>query len=166
MDPFPLAEHQAYSGDNFTRLPHMLPGDRDVWVAYLKSHDLSGWELYYDVHLGGGDDLPGDVSEGDGMMWRTLRSKRIDVVMRKRGLLWIVEVKPFASVTSLGQVIAYQHLWTGMFSGLPIPRTMVVSWSVDVELLDVFRSREVVVVALTVEKEGDQIPTAPRLRSR
>jgi len=91
--------------------PHMLSEDIEVWTRYLTNPISSIVEVWYDVHVGGGikvgdqaDALTQKIALGVGR-------KRIDVIARVGGGFWVVELKPYASMAALGQIITYSRLF-------------------------------------------------------
>ncbi len=91
--------------------PHFLAADIGVWTRYLRDPLAPITEVWYDVHVGqavllpvGADDLDRRISAG-------VTRKRIDVVARVRGGYWVIEVKPFANMVALGQIITYTRLF-------------------------------------------------------
>ncbi|GAH37922.1 unnamed protein product [marine sediment metagenome] len=91
--------------------PHMMEEDTEVWTKYLKDPVFPILEVWYDVHVGTG--LEGSFV-GDALGTRIARGvtrKRIDVVCRLEHEFWVVEIKPRASMTALGQAISYRGLF-------------------------------------------------------
>ncbi len=98
-----MAEHKP------RKMYHMLPRDREIWQRFLLGHE-DEFELFeYDVLCGPklrveSEELPwlGDLSE-------RLMSLRIDVLAHKKGETWLIEVKPNAGLSALGQLMAYRY---------------------------------------------------------
>jgi len=89
----------------------MMAEDVAVWTRYLKSPVAPIKEVWYDVHVGGPWTLPADASDMDRRIAAGISRKRIDVVARVGGGYWVIEVKPFANMMSLGQVLTYHRLF-------------------------------------------------------
>lgn len=89
----------------------MLPADVAVWDRFL---DLYGHEFVgfrYDVHVGGEVERQSAWTKKIFHMASWLAAKRIDAVGYKAGETWIIEVKPEAGVTAIGQLVAYKMLF-------------------------------------------------------
>jgi len=87
---------------------HMLPHDVEIWRRFLSQYEDDFEEFKYDVLCGPkvrleDPDMPwlGDFSE------RAL-SLRIDVLGFKEDEVWLIEVKPNAGLSALGQLMAYR----------------------------------------------------------
>jgi len=129
----------------------MGPADARVWRAALELNLVSFEKLEYDVRLGGlGAALIPDAHEHK-RMWETLLRKRIDVVGWRRGVPWLVEVKPVAGFSALGQCLGYGFLWSKERGATPKPRLMTVCAVSDPDLMPVFALYGVSVVALPSE---------------
>lgn len=91
--------------------PHMKPQDIHLWVKFLLANPGFGDTAEYDVLVGEGM-IFGDVeTDKYARDFQELTQKKIDVVVRKGSTVWIIEIKPNAGPTALGQVLAYAQLW-------------------------------------------------------
>lgn len=94
---------------------HLLPAERRIWEAFLEGHGSYFESFEYDVHVGEG--IPPDPS------WDEVYKKqiaatsryRIDVVGRRGREVWIIEVKPEAGASSVGQLLTYKKLYIQEF---------------------------------------------------
>ena len=91
--------------------PHMLGEDIEVWTRYLQNPITKITEVWYDVHVGVGLRIPADASDMEKRISAGVGRKRIDVIARVGGGLWVVELKPYASMQALGQIITYSRLF-------------------------------------------------------
>jgi len=128
--------------------PHMMAMDVDVWSKYLAEPVASIKEVWYDVHVGesvkgipAGDELTQRIADG-------VTRKRIDVVCRVGGGYWVVEVKPYANMVALGQILTYSRLFATEYrlDGEVIP--VVVCNSVDPDLIDDFENMGVLLITV------------------
>lgn len=91
--------------------PHMMAEDTEVWTKFLESKVIEIARVWYDVRVG----LPVLVGAGPGSIEARIAAgltrKRIDVVAAVAGGLWVVEVKPYANMYAVGQVITYARLF-------------------------------------------------------
>lgn len=91
--------------------PHMLAEDTDVWTDYLKAPIAPIKEVWYDLHVGGPMEVTKDATEVEKSVAAGISRKRIDAVCRVGGGYWVIEVKPFASMLAVGQVLSYARLF-------------------------------------------------------
>ncbi len=105
---------------------HMMREDTEVWTKFLITGFVEIKEVWYDVRVGqpvlvGG--VRGDVINriADG-----LTRKRIDVVAAVGGGLWVIEVKPYANMYAVGQIITYARLFALEYTS-PGPRLTIIT---------------------------------------
>jgi len=94
------------------KFPHMSPDDTIVWRRFLVIHPLMFTDLRYDVRVGAGQVAWDGPEANPPSEWLAIAAKRIDVVALHAGRPAIIEVKPRASMSSLGQVLSYRDLLT------------------------------------------------------
>ncbi|GAJ14980.1 unnamed protein product, partial [marine sediment metagenome] len=111
--------------------PHMLSEDTAVWTEFLESGDFALQEVWYDLHVGAvvkgdweDDSVPARVAAG-------LTRKRIDVVALVDGRYWVVEVKPYASMYAVGQIVVYEGLFIKDYEPVLETWPVIVCHSVD-----------------------------------
>lgn len=126
--------------------PHMLAEDTEVWSKYLADPVAAIDEVWYDVHVGQAVVLPVGSTSLDQRIASGISRKRIDVVARVDGSLWVVEIKPFASMLALGQVLSYTRMFVEEFRPVEEVVSVIVCDAVDVDLLDEFEALGVMVV--------------------
>lgn len=82
--------------------------------------------------------LPDDATEVEKKVAAGVSRKRIDVVCLVDSDFWVVEVKPYASMLAVGQVISYARLFAKEYlrSGRVMP--VIVCDNKDEDLLDGF----------------------------
>lgn len=126
--------------------PHMMMEDIAVWTKYLKAWLVPIREVWYDVHVGkaiepvvAGDELGARIAAG-------ISRKRIDVVAAVGGGYWVIEVKPFANMVALGQVLTYTRLFVAEYRVEGEVWPVIVCDSVDEDLVDEFEAAGVAVI--------------------
>lgn len=126
--------------------PHMLAEDNAVWSTFLDQNFERLQEVWYDVRVGMPVELEDGASEMELRIARGLTRKRIDVVAISGGNYWVIEVKPYASMLALGQVISYARLFALEYEirGRVIP--VVVCDEVDGDLVDEFEEMGIMVL--------------------
>lgn len=124
----------------------MLAEDNAVWMKFLKTDAGLIKELWYDVRVGQAVLLPVGASNRERRIAAGLTRKRIDVVCSVGGGFWVVEVKPYASMLAVGQVISYVRLFAIEYTvpGQIIP--VIVCDNYDNDLLDEFDELGVLVL--------------------
>ncbi|MBA7479581.1 hypothetical protein ES707_15015 [subsurface metagenome] len=126
--------------------PHMLAEDTAVWSKYLADPVHRIKEVWYDVHVG----KPVEGVKPDDELGMRIASgitrKRIDVVARVGGGLWVIEIKPFANMVALGQVLSYTRLFIEEYRPVEEVRGVVVCDSLDPDLVDEFEALDVIVI--------------------
>ena len=96
---------------NYERL---RPEDVAVWERFMEKNPGKPWRMDYDVKVGIGrtplEDLPEEYKKD----WTALTRKRIDAVAWGPNEIYIIELKPQASLSALGQLLGYSELWEDM----------------------------------------------------
>jgi hypothetical protein len=93
------------------KYPHMFPADIGIWDRYVKKFGKDYADFLYDVRVGSGTKdikLRNDVWS---RMQEILSKYRIDVVGLRKNQIEIIEVKPRATASAIGQVLVYKLLW-------------------------------------------------------
>lgn len=117
---------RKYKPVQMEHYPHYLQRDYLVWDLFIYINpDNIEW-VYYDVTVGGGrppDEYPyGELLKN----WKYLTSLKIDAVGETNNQLFIYEVKNRASLSGIGQLLAYKILFPEDFRNYrPIILTMV-----------------------------------------
>ena len=126
--------------------PHMLSEDIEVWSTYLKNPLVPITEVWYDIHVGAPVKVLDEADELARRIAAGVSRKRIDVVCRVGGGFWVVEVKPFASMLALGQVISYTQLFVGEYTVDGEVWPVIVCTAADDDLLGQFDALGVAVI--------------------
>lgn len=93
------------------RFPHLMPADIVLWKKFLIQHKGEFTVYAYDIHVGAGAPIPPDTPPEYVKSVEASTKKRIDVVAHKPGEVWIIEVKPYASLSAIGQILCYAALY-------------------------------------------------------
>lgn len=126
--------------------PHMMVEDTIVWTKFLESKFIEIKEVWYDVRVGMPVFLGEGADERDKKIAAGLTRKRIDVVASVGGGLWVIEVKPYANMYAVGQVITYVRLFKQEYTspGKVIP--VIICDDYDMDLVDEFDELGVLVL--------------------
>lgn len=117
--------------EKIRQFPHMMPGDIEIWEAFLKQFPDEFYDFRYDIHVGKGYILTQDAPDWAKKHARIVTQKRIDVVARRAGLLYVIEVKPDAGLAAFGQVQAYRHLLMVYWTLDTLPHGAIITDFVD-----------------------------------
>lgn len=97
--------------------PGLIPIEQRLWREWLKVYEADFDWFEYNVHVGEGLRAPEraitDDPEFDQKMremWRKLTQRKIDVIGRKQGVIWIFEVEQRPGTRALGQLLFYETL--------------------------------------------------------
>lgn len=126
----------------------MLAEDTGVWTRYLRDPLVPIKQVWYDVHVGRGMALPAGASDMDRRIAAGVSRKRIDVVASVAGGLWVVEIKPFASMLAVGQVITYYKLFVQEYAPGVETWPVIVCDAADEDLIDEFDMLGVAVIVI------------------
>ena len=126
--------------------PHFLAADIDVWSRYLRNPIVPIKEVWYDVHVGGAVKLLPGADEMDKRIAAGVTRKRIDVVAKVGAGFWIIEVKPVAGLTAIGQIIIYTRLFVREFSVTGEVFPVIIADEVDQDVAPEIDSLGVVVI--------------------
>ena len=127
--------------------PHFLAEDNAVWTRFLERNFERLQEVWYDLRVGKPVKLDENATEMEQRIARGLTRKRIDVVGWDGGSYWVIEVKPYAGMLAVGQVISYARLFAleYVIKGRVVP--VIVCDNTDEDLLDEYDELGILVFA-------------------
>ena len=117
------------------RLSHMSKGDAYLWSKFMDKYPNVYEPFEYDVRVGKGVILPEGSPDWLRKSARDLSQKRIDVVGHTRKAIYIFEVRVNAKANVLGDLISYRYLYAATFNPTKPVRPILVTDSVDADLL-------------------------------
>jgi hypothetical protein len=91
----------------------------------------------FDVRVGRGQTPLGGESPEMLAMWRSLTQKRIDVVGWDKATVDIFEVKLYAGLGALGQVMSYRALWPASYPELVLADVWLMYERIDADAAEV-----------------------------
>lgn len=89
---------------------HLLPKDTEIMTRYLQQNGNHIEAIAYDVHVGEGIDVGTEYPPEIIRMSKAISRMRLDALARQDGKYIIIEAKPSAGVTAIGQVLSYLYL--------------------------------------------------------
>lgn len=130
------------------KYPHMAPLDTEIWRRYIVANPTAFDAVAYDVAVGAGALFDTVVHRETGADVGRIYQRRIDVVARKGGQYFVIEVKPRAATSSLGQVKGYARLAVRDFPEIGSPIMMVVTDQMLPEMEYLAKEEGVIVVVV------------------
>lgn len=118
---------QAYPFELLPKYPHMKPADVAIWERFVSGNPSAYDKVYYDVAVGSTPEFDTTVNDTTGGTADMLYKKKIDVVGIKDGRVDIIELKPAAGASALGQVRSYVVLYKRDIAETPEPRPVLIT---------------------------------------
>lgn len=94
-----------------SKYPHLRPEDVGIWEKFIKAQPSFYLSVDYDLKVGIPRKYPGPKDDVYRKDLEYLSRKRIDVVGYRPNDIHIIELKPHASFSAIGQVIGYTKLY-------------------------------------------------------
>lgn len=125
---------------------HMGPQDQAIWERFIAAYPTAYETCQYDVAVGTPPQFDTTVNPAtDGNIAR-LYMRKIDVVGFKPGAIDIIEVKPRAGMSAVGQVVGYRELYVRDHKPALLPKAVIVTDRSDPDLEQVAAAQGVRVV--------------------
>lgn len=110
-----------------TKYPHMMPADITLWQRFLRLEYWDNAKYAYDVHVGTEAPNLDQLLPEFALMGRALSTKRIDVVSFLEYATFVIEVKPYAGLSAVGQAISYPLLFKRQYPHRPNVKGMIIT---------------------------------------
>lgn len=107
--------------------PHMMPYDVAIWERFIEKYPDAYDFVSYDVKVGSApefDTVANPETGGDAI---NLYKRKIDVIGHKGERIDIIELKPKAGSSALGQVVGYSVLYEKDYSPPTKPNLVVIT---------------------------------------
>jgi len=118
---------RKYPPAKLAKYPHMFPADIEIWERFLKRFARLYKAFAYDVKVGVGRKPLEHWEPEIKQMYLTLTKKRIDAVGFQENFIDVIEVKPSAGPSAVGQVIIYKLLFEREYSTSKEVRAVIVT---------------------------------------
>lgn len=130
------------------KYPHMKPADVAIWERFLAKFPDEYDSVDYDVAVGTGQRHEGaaELPLVDG--FELLTKKKIDVVGFKGQTIHIIEVKPNAGASALGQAKSYELLYRRDVDQVSPLRTRLITDTIGADMPDLSDWMEVEVISV------------------
>lgn len=103
----------AFPADFTSQPARMSPEDFEIWRRWWPIVSLGALHLFFDVGLGLPDELPLTDDSVQLAGWIRNTQKRADVVVERREVVWLVELRFNAQSSAIGRLLTYQELLIG-----------------------------------------------------
>jgi hypothetical protein len=107
--------------------PHMKPYDVAIWERFMLAFPDVYDHCIYDCPVGAGSQFDPTVNDENGADLYDLYRRKIDVVGFKDNQIDIIEVKPQAGTSALGQVVGYRELYIRDEKPAVFPKAVIVT---------------------------------------
>lgn len=97
--------------EKLTSYPHMSVKDSEIWNRYINKFPNEYITCQYDFHIGEPPPFDTLMDDGTDLNQDKLYRLRIDVVAVSKDRINIVEVKPNAGPSAIGQLQSYASLY-------------------------------------------------------
>ncbi len=126
--------------------PHMMREDTEVWTKFLERGAVRIDRVWYDVRVGSLVFLGPETSEMVMRIAAGLTRKRIDVVAAVGGDTWVIEVKPYANMYAVGQILTYVRLFEQEYEYSAGLQAVIVCGDYDEDLIEEFEEFGILVI--------------------
>jgi len=107
--------------------PHLKPADIAIWERFIDKYPEAYNWCEYDVWVGSGPTFDTIVNPETGGDAKGLYKLKIDVVGHKNGAIDLIEVKPRARLSALGQIRGYLALYVRDIKPNVTPRAVIIT---------------------------------------
>lgn len=140
--------------------PEMFAYGKRYWYPHMKPYDIAIWEKFmeefpdmydycqYDVPVGQVPPHALDAVSAEGGTAEMLYKRKIDVVAYKGDQIDIIELKPNAGMSAIGQVNGYRMLYIRDYSPSVTPKAIIITDSVDPDTAHVAHEQGVQIVVV------------------
>lgn len=115
--------------------PHMSKADSAIWERFLDKYPEQFDQVQYDFHVGDAPPFNTLMDDGEDKNQDMLYRKRIDAIGHRSDTCFIIELKPNAGMSTIGQVKGYKYLYDeeGWTSKKTVPMIVTDSMSADTQ---------------------------------
>lgn len=92
--------------------PHMKPRDVEIWERFIDEYPEMYQDCQYDFHVGDGPKFSTLMDDDTDTNQDALYRLKIDVLAHTPDRVDIIEIKPSAGASTIGQVMGYYKLYT------------------------------------------------------
>ena len=100
-----------YKYEKLAKYPHLRPEETKIWERFIKNNPDFFDEVMYDVRVGEGREYPESEMPQVTEAMEYLSKKRIDVVGFIDDEIYVIEIKPKANLSAVGQALGLAELF-------------------------------------------------------
>ena len=126
--------------------PHLSALDSQLWDNYLALGDHGYLSVQYDVPVGEPIDASLLTLPKNLYMEARLSAHRIDIVATAKDHIDIIECKPRAGTTALGQLIIYSQLYQSSYNPTLPLRLLLITNQIDHDIHTIYAAQNIKVV--------------------
>ena len=90
---------------------NLRENETEIWNRFIEKYPDAYDEVIYNLHLGEGAVIPTGTEENVARDFKLLTQYKVDVVGFNQNGVDIIEIKPYAGASAIGQVISYSELY-------------------------------------------------------
>lgn len=139
-DRVPYARRNYYS--------NLRPEDRDIWDRYIDRYPDAYVDVIYNLHVGKGAPIPEGTDASAAASFTALTQYKIDVVGFTKTGVDIIELKPRAGASALGQLLMYTALYHRDVDPTATPRPVIITDAIRPDLPAIAEKLGVKIIAV------------------
>jgi hypothetical protein len=116
----------------------MRPGELDLFRRFYALAPIAGAQFAFDFRLGRGISIDPSWPPEIQAMAKALTQRRVDVVATTPSATWILEIKPRAGPSAVGQLLLYRELYVLEHKPPTLPRLGIICDRNSFDMLDVY----------------------------
>lgn len=131
-----------------TWYPHMMPHDVHIWEKYVRAWPDKFLSCDYDLPVGKTPDWLDDEKDAEKAKQGFLYRKKIDVVGYAEDYIALIEVKPSAGSSAMGQILGYQLLFREEYPDAKRTVPMVITNQAQNGYDEIYRKMGVILIEM------------------
>lgn len=143
-----IAELETFSYEKRYWYPHMKPNDVAIWERFIANYPEAYDYCQYDVLVGSDPEFDTTVTPDTGGDEWKLYQKKIDVVGLKGEDITIIELKPKAGASAVGQIKMYRRLYIKDYSPAKAPDMVIITDEISPDTREFARDEGVKIIVV------------------
>lgn len=137
-----------FSNATLYKYPRMSSEDTEIWKRFLVQYGDNFSSFDYDFKVGDGviPDLP--IPENFLKDFQELTKKRIDAIGYNSSGVTIIEIKPRAGTSGLGQLLTYKNLFVKSYPNVNIAALLLVCEIATDEEIKLYQQYGITIIIL------------------
>ena len=138
--------HGRFKFELLPSYPHLKPKDQIIWERFIRAHPDAYETCDYDFPVGTPADVDPDLMPSTQADMIHLTKKKIDVVAHGKNFIDIIELKPNAGGSALGQVIEYDFLYTREVKPDKDTQTVIITDKAQRDIAEVCAEHDIILI--------------------